>query len=149
AATTIDHPLLAEALRLFRTWGWFDGFKRLGETVSAIELPMEEKEPLMAWLGGDASRHAEGGERYQKLVGFPPVAAWAIVGRAYRALSAYDFAPVNKLLDEVAAQGAGPDSILEANLNHLRGFLLFRRGQREQGLPLLQRALALLGRDHF
>ena len=143
--------LAQEALALLRTWGWQRGSAILRERAAGNV----DAGRLLAWLDGAEDPAAT--QAQLCAAGSVPadLVAWAALGRVYRALTSYEHGAVPALLDRTAAlqRDGGPealaDSVLEANICHIRGFLLFRRGQWEQALPMLHRALGLLGRDHF
>jgi class 3 adenylate cyclase/tetratricopeptide (TPR) repeat protein/predicted Ser/Thr protein kinase len=141
--------LADEALRLLRTWGWYKGLEKLRAVASEERGDRPPTDLFLSWLGGDPAPLAAARERFRGLPQFPALAAWGLLGQAYMLLRAYDLPRVGPLLEEAAAQGAPPDPVLEANLDHLRGYLLLRRGEWGPAVARLHRALDLLGRDHF
>src|SRR5262249_20311448 len=53
------------------------------------------------------------------------------------------------LLEQASAQAAANDAVLRATIAHLRGTVLFHRGQLEEALGLLHEALVQFGPEHF
>lgn len=144
-------PGVAEqALALLRGWGWQKGSEKL-KTELTPAAPSEATQLLLRWLGGDATCHAEAIERFRLDAQHPALAAWALLGQTFVALRAYDFARAEERLEatEVAALKAPDDPVHVGLAAHVRGFLLFWSGRREDSVAMLHRALRLLGRDHF
>jgi class 3 adenylate cyclase len=141
----------AEVLHLLRCWGFHKGLEKARKRAEALrdDRQRERLEALLRWVGGDGTLHAAALRDFCTVPELPALTAWARVGQAFAALTAYDFSTADQLLNMAVAEAAGPDTTLEATLAHLSGFLLFRAGQWEQGVSRLHRALALLGPDHY
>jgi class 3 adenylate cyclase/tetratricopeptide (TPR) repeat protein len=151
APAALPAPVVEEVLRLLRTWGWEQALARLkagpapaltGEGAVAYRL-------LLAWLGGEGKYHAEATERLRSLGQFSALAAWALLGRAFVCVRAWDLPHAEELIRQAEPLADPADNALAGSIANLRGFLLSLNGRDNEALPLLHRALALLGRDHF
>ncbi len=104
---------------------------------------------LTAWLGGDAAQEDEARRMTAGLPQAAPLAAWAFVGQGFRAAGRCEFRQAERCLELAHNLAVNDDPVLEANLLHLDGLLLWKRNLWAEAVAPLHQALALLGRDHF
>jgi class 3 adenylate cyclase len=145
-AEGVTERFVGEALRLLREWGWARGAEKVRSLANPDAAAVAA---LAAWLGGDAAREAEA---RQALSGVPQAAAfaaWALVGQGFRAAGRFEFRQAEQWLELARRAGAADDPVLQGNLLHLDGILLWKRQRSAEAVAPLHQALALLGRDHF
>ncbi len=153
AATCEDRRPLAEAaaeaLVLFRTWGWEAGAARLADRLACRADCAGDAPLLVRWLGGDPEAFAEVAARYTDLPQRDALAGWALAGQAFVANRDHHFRLAHDLLRRGAAAADPRDNILQAELALQRGFRLYQEGDLDDAAAALHDALELCGRQHY
>ena len=138
--------LVDAILQMLRQWGCTIGIEKARSQTASGPQTMAS---LTAWLGGDLASENDARQAIAGLPQEPALAAWALVGQGFRAVGRFEFGQAEQCLKLSRGQAVTDDPVLEANLLHLEGLLLWKRNRWAEAIAPLHGALALLGRDHF
>lgn len=142
-------PAAAEALVLFRTWGWETGIIKVrGRLRSAGEESDSRLSLLLNWLEGQTNA-AAAKEAFGSLRQFSALRGWVLLGQVFAAKSKDGAAQCAILLDQAEDAAIEGDSVLRGAIIHQRGVVAYWRGQYALAMNHLHNALELLGSEHF
>src|SRR5262249_31142231 len=98
---------------------------------------------------GQAEAAEQAAKQFRGLRQLPALTGWAVLGQAFLSNRDHQFARAEELLRQASLYGDSGDHILQASINHQRGFWLYHAGNLNEALAALHKALDLCGRDHF
>src|SRR5262249_36745103 len=123
--------IVEDTLSLLRRWGWEKGLEKVRAQLASTvdDAQRTTLQFFLGWMAGERGRHEEALTRFREVEQLPALTAWALVGQAFLLHRQHNHEQVLALLEQASAQAAANDAVLRATIAHLRGTVLFHRGQ--------------------